>query len=87
MTQETIKIGIVGAGQNTKVRHIPGLKAIENVEIISVCNRTRESGQKVADEYNISKVYDNWHQLVEADDTNAIVIGTWPYMQKLLWRM
>jgi predicted dehydrogenase len=25
-------------------------------------------------------VYDNWRELVDAPDTNAIVIGTWPYM-------
>ena len=37
-----IRIGIVGAGDNTRVRHIPGLQAQEGVEIVSVCNRSRE---------------------------------------------
>ncbi|HJY80535.1 MAG TPA: Gfo/Idh/MocA family oxidoreductase [Candidatus Binatia bacterium] len=80
MSAQSIKVGIVGAGNNTRVRHIPGLQAIEGVEIVSVCNRSRESSQRTADAFHIPKVYDDWRKLIAADDTNAIVIGTWPYM-------
>jgi predicted dehydrogenase len=80
MAQAPIKVGIIGAGNNTRVRHIPGLQAIDGVEIVSVCNRSRESSQRVADQFNIPKVYDDWRELMTAGDTNAIVIGTWPYM-------
>ena len=51
---DTIRIGIVGAGANTKEKHIPGFQALDGVEIVSVANRSRESGQRVADEYGIS---------------------------------
>jgi predicted dehydrogenase len=54
-----MRIGIVGAGNNTRVRHIPGLKAIPGVEIVSVCNRSRESSQRAADAFHIPKVYDD----------------------------
>ena len=79
MSTETITIGVIGAGRNTRDRHIPGLQAIDGVEIVSVCNRSRESSQRVADQFGISTVYDDWRELVTAGDTNAIVIGTWPY--------
>ncbi len=77
---ETIRIGVVGAGANTVAQHIPNLQAIEGVQIVSVCNRTRESSERVARQFGIPKVYDNWRELVDAPDTDAIVIGTWPYM-------
>jgi len=77
---ETIRVGIIGAGRNTKSRHIPGLQAIDGVEIIGVCNRSKESAQRVADEFDIPKIYDNWQDVINDKDTNAIVIGTWPYM-------
>jgi predicted dehydrogenase len=80
MAQAPIKVGIIGAGNNTRVRHIPGLQAVDGVEIVSVCNRSRESSQRVADQFHIPKVYDDWRELMAAGDTNAIVIGTWPYM-------
>ncbi len=80
MDIERIRVGIVGAGANTRLKHIPGLKAIPGVEIVSVANRSRESSESVARESGIPKVYDNWLELVEAEDTDAICIGTWPYM-------
>jgi predicted dehydrogenase len=80
MAQAPIRVGIIGAGNNTRVRHIPGLQAIDGVEIVSVCNRSRESSQRVADQFHIPKVYEDWRELMAAGDTNAIVIGTWPYM-------
>ncbi len=75
-----IRIGIVGAGANTRARHIPALQAIEGVGIVSVCNRTLESTTRVAREFGIPTSYDNWQDLVHATDTDAIVIGTWPDM-------
>ena len=80
MSTDTIRDGIIGAGRNTTSRHIHGLQAIENVEIVSVCNRSRASSERVAKEFNIPTIYEGWEDLVDASDTNAIVIGTWPYM-------
>jgi len=80
MSDKMIRVGIVGAGANTTSRHIPGLQSIDGVEIISVCNRSRASSERVAQQFNIPKIYGNWQELVQASDTDAIVIGTWPYM-------
>ena len=80
MAQDTIKVGVIGAGGNTKSRHIPGLQAIEGVEIVGVCNRSLESSQRVADQFGIPKTYGNWQDAIADADTHAIVIGTWPYM-------
>ena len=80
MAQETVKVGIIGAGGNTRSKHIPGLQAIDDVEIVGVCNRSQESSQRVADAFGIPKIYDNWKEAITDPDTNAIVIGTWPYM-------
>jgi len=41
-----LRIGIVGAGANTKLRHIPGFREIDDVEVVAVCNRSRESSEK-----------------------------------------
>ena len=72
MTQEIIKIGLIGAGGNTKLMHIPGFNALENVVIDSVCNRSMESGKRVAEEFGIEKVYDNWLDVMEDPDNDAV---------------
>ena len=77
---DEIRVGLIGAGTNTKKRHIPGLEAQTGVEIVAVANRTRESGEKVAKEFEIPKVYDSWLEIIDDDDIEAVCIGTWPYM-------
>lgn len=82
MPHETIRVAIIGAGRNTINRHIPGLLAQEDVQITGVSNRSRESSQRVADRFEIPNVYDNWRQLIEAGNNDAVMIGTWPYLHK-----
>ena len=38
MSADNINIGLIGAGGNTKLRHIPGFNSQGNVFIQSVCN-------------------------------------------------
>ncbi len=80
MASQEVKIGIIGAGANTRLKHIPGLQAIDGVEIVGLCNRSPESSQKVADQFGIKKTYDHWRHVIDDPATNAIVVGTWPYM-------
>ena len=60
MADDTIRIGLVGAGGNTTLRHIPGFREMDGVEIVSVANRSRASGQRIADAYGLPEVYDSW---------------------------
>ena len=78
-------MGLIGAGRNTRDRHIPGFQEIDGVELVAVANRSRESGRRVADAFNIPKVYDSWRELLEDPDIDAVCIGTWPYMHCLLY--
>ncbi|MBT5110863.1 MAG: Gfo/Idh/MocA family oxidoreductase, partial [Rhodospirillaceae bacterium] len=80
MSEDTIRIGFIGAGGNTRDRHIPGFLKQSNVEFVSVANRTVESGQQVADKFNIPNVASDWMELLDDDSIDAVCIGTWPYM-------
>lgn len=77
---DTIRIGIVGAGANTRLRHIPGFRAIGGVELLGVVNRSSESTSRAASEFGIPRTYDTWQQLVDDPDIDAVMIGTWPNM-------
>src|SRR3989475_7140286 len=82
MTDRPIRVGFVGAGKNTKLHHIPKLKAQPGVELVSVANRSKESGERVAGEFGIGRVEGDWRKVVEAKDIDAVCIGTWPYMHR-----
>jgi predicted dehydrogenase len=80
MTQQPLRVGLIGAGGNMRLRHIPGLREIEGVDIVAVCNRRPESTAAAAREFGIPRTFQNWQDLVADPDVDAIVIGTWPYL-------
>ncbi len=80
MANETIKVAFIGAGANTALRHIPGLRAQQGVELVGVANRSIESSKTAADKYELGEAYPTWLDLVEDPDINAVCIDTWPYM-------
>lgn len=77
---DRIRIGFVGAGENTRVRHIPGFRKIEGVELAGVVNRSRASSEFVAREFGIPRIFDRWEDLVADPAIDAVCIGTWPYL-------
>ena len=78
MAPEIIRIGIIGAGANTRKVHIPKLQALQGVQIVEVANRTTASARKVADEFQIPTVREHWKEVIESKEVDAILIGTWP---------
>lgn len=77
---ETLRIGLVGAGGNTRERHVPGFRAVSGVELVAVANRSLESSRRAAAEFGIPRAAGHWRELVEDPAIDAICIGTWPYL-------
>ncbi len=77
---QPLRIGLIGAGANTRLRHIPGLQAIADVELVAVCNRRPESTESIAREFGIPRSHRQWEDVVADPDVDAVVIGTWPYL-------
>lgn len=78
MSTQRLRIGVIGAGANTRAKHLPLLQRIAGVELVAVANRTRASADRVAAEFGIARVEDDARRIVAAPDIDAVVIGTWP---------
>lgn len=74
------RIGIIGAGQNTRKIHLPKLLALPDVEIREVANRTLQSANISSKEFGIPTVRESWEEVATSPDLDAILIGTWPYL-------
>jgi predicted dehydrogenase len=79
---DTIRVGIIGAGKNMRDRHMPGFRAVDDLEIAGVVNRSRESGERFAADFDVPHVADSVEALLADDSITAICIGTWPYMHR-----
>lgn len=80
MAHRILRVGLIGAGANTRLRHLPGLQKLADVEVAAVCNRRPASTIAVAREFNIPHTYERWEDLIADPDIDAAVIGTWPYL-------
>src|ERR1700726_3082807 len=84
MTQKAnhkLRIGIIGAGNIVRTRHLPALKKNPDVEIVAVSNSTYESGEKFCqEELPHATPMRNWADLLAVPDIDIIWIGTPPYM-------
>ena len=75
-----LRVGIVGAGGIVRQRHLPGLLALPQVEVVAVCNSRPETAQEVAREFHIPDVIDDWAELIDRPDLDIIWIGTPPVL-------
>jgi predicted dehydrogenase len=76
-----LRVGIVGAGNIVRTRHLPALKKNPDVEIVAVSNSTYESSEKFCREYSLSALpIRDWAELVATPDIDIVWIGTTPYM-------
>ena len=78
---QKLRIGIVGAGEIVRSRHLPALKRHPEVEIVAVSNSSYESALKFCDE-NVPNAtpMQNWADLLALPDLDIVWIGTPPYM-------
>ncbi len=80
-TTNKLRIGIIGAGDIVRDRHLPALKKHSDVEVVAVSNSTYESSSKFCDE-NVPNAIplQNWADLLALPDLDIVWIGTPPYM-------
>jgi predicted dehydrogenase len=78
---QKLRVGIVGAGEIVRRRHLPALQQNPDVEIVAVSNSSYESADKFCRE-NVPRAIpmQNWAELLGLPDLDIVWIGTPPYM-------
>ena len=80
-SNQKLRIGIIGAGEIVRSRHLPALKKHPEVEILAVSNSTYESSQKFCKEHAPHATpMQNWADLLMIPEIDIVWIGTPPYM-------
>lgn len=76
---KTIGIGIVGAGF-ARTTQIPGFLNCQSASVVAITSRHRENAERVAREFGIASVANDWRELVEREDVDLVSIVTPPAM-------
>ena len=75
---DTIRIGIIGCGGIANGKHMPGLRSIENVEMVAFCDIIEEKAQQAAKDYGTedAKVYTDYKKLLEDKTIDVVHVCT-----------
>lgn len=77
-----VRVGLIGAGSYTTSRMLPGFRELPGVELAVVANRSRASAEKVAAQFGIPQVADDYRAVIADKNVDAVFIGTPPYVHK-----
>src|SRR5580700_7000552 len=78
----SVRIGIIGAGAFTTGRILPGFQKLPDVQVTAVANRRRETAEKVAGQFGVPAVMDDWRELIASPNVDAVLVGTPPYLHR-----
>ena len=74
-----VRVGIVGCGGIANQKHLPSLKANEDLnEVVAFCDIIEERAVKAAAQYGThdARVYTDYHELVNDPDVDVVHVCT-----------
>lgn len=79
-----LRIGVVGCGGIFNAVHLPAYAAMDNVEVVAVCDIVEERAQKAAQTFTSAAVYTDYNDLIARDDIEAVDICTPNYLHPII---
>lgn len=76
-----VGIGVIGTGFARKVQ-IPGFKACENAEIVSVASASLENARSTAEEFGIEHFTADWRETISHPAVDLVCITTPPVLHR-----
>ena len=79
---EKTRVAVIGLGSVAQMVHLPNLMKIKNSEISSVAEISKSRLNQVADKFNIKNRYRDYNDLLNDDQTDAVIISTPTHLHK-----
>ena len=74
MTAETVRIGVIGAGDISHY-HLGGLQAAGGADVRVICGRRADRLAPVAEKYEIPDIETDYRAVLARDDVDAVMIA------------
>tara|TARA_A100001037_G_scaffold30253_2_gene23900 strand:- start:5185 stop:5559 length:375 start_codon:yes stop_codon:yes gene_type:complete len=75
MTEDTIRLGLIGAGDISHY-HLAGLQAAGGADVRVICGRHADRVGPVAEQYGVPDIETDYRTVLDRDDIDAVLILT-----------
>lgn len=75
MSNQKLRIGIIGVGSWANRVHIPQVLSHPNAELVALSARTQEKLKTSGDEFGVKRLYADYEELLAQDDLDAVTIS------------
>ena len=69
--RDKIRVGIIGVGQQGK-RHVEEYQHVPDAQLVAICDLRADEAQRVAQQYNVTDIYTDYHELLKRDDIDSV---------------
>jgi predicted dehydrogenase len=69
-----IRLGIVGCGRVTELRHLPALRQAQGVEVVALSDVDGARLERVAGRFGVARRYEDYRELIEAGGVDALAV-------------
>jgi predicted dehydrogenase len=76
---DRVKVGVIGTGTIGVLRHLPAYRecvAAGKAEIVAVCDPVEESVRRAAEQFEVSRVFANYEELLALSELDAVSVCT-----------
>ncbi len=77
-----VRIGLIGAGGIAEFSHLPAFSALDNVELVSVCDIVEERAKKTVQQWHAKEYYTDYRKMLTTSEIDAVDICTPVYLHE-----
>ena len=76
MTDQKLRVGIIGIGHYAATEHVPHLRATGRAEVVAASRRSADRLALAQRELAIPAVYTDWREMLDKEALDAVVVST-----------
>lgn len=76
MSDNKLRIGVIGAGWYAATIHIPRLRATGRTNIVAITRRNPERLALVQRELEVPEAFTDWHEMLDKCELDAVIVCT-----------
>ncbi|NLW51174.1 MAG: Gfo/Idh/MocA family oxidoreductase [Candidatus Brocadiaceae bacterium] len=74
MSQDKLRVGVIGAGGIARSVHLPSLNDLPDVEIAAICDLVEKRAAEQAERYSIPRIYTVYHEMLAREELDAAYV-------------